>query len=152
MTGREPKLDNDVFFVCSLIEHIGRVTKNRRSDVVSAIGRDRIAHYIELADVYHCMPIEHTADDIIEKHGIAAGGFDNTAGIPRVPTVFDIGKVFKRLIISVAQDSGISAADALVEVYSSWISDKISDYGCSMFYENPQYLYLSYLEGEPLRD
>ena len=39
-----------------------------------------------------------------------------------------------------------------MSVYTSWISDKISDYGCSMFYENPEYLYLSYVEGEPLKD
>jgi len=42
--------------------------------------------------------------------------------------------------------------EALYEVYTSWISDKISDYNCSMFYESPEYLYLSYVEGEPLRD
>ncbi|MCL2087761.1 MAG: hypothetical protein FWH05_09260 [Oscillospiraceae bacterium] len=35
MTGREPKLDNDLFYVCALIEHIGRATKNRRADVVT---------------------------------------------------------------------------------------------------------------------
>lgn len=152
MIGREPKLDNDIFFVCSLIEHIGRVTKNRRADVVSALGKNTIAKCIELADVYHCEPIEYTAEDLIEQHDIVTGRFDNTAGIDRVPTVFDIGKVYKRLIVNVSENNKIAPVDALIEVYGSWISDKISDYSCSMFYENPEYLYLSYVEGEPLRD
>ena len=152
MIGREPKLDNDVFFVCSLIEYIGRITKNRRAEIVNALGKEAVAHYLELADVYHSEPIENTAEDLIEKHGIAKGFFDNTVGISRIPTVFDIGKVYKRLIISIAENSGISPVDALCDVYESWISDKISDYSCSMFYESPEYLYLSYLEGEPLRD
>lgn len=29
---------NDLFYVCSLIEYIGRVTKNRRGAVVGALG------------------------------------------------------------------------------------------------------------------
>ena len=152
MTGREPKLDNDMFFVCSLIEHIGRATKNRRADVVSALGKETLAQYLELADVYHCEPIENTASDLIEKRGIVTGVFDNTAGNFNVPTIFDIAKVYKRLIVNVAENNGIKPIDALGNVYSSWISDKISDYGCSMFYESPEYLYLSYIEGEPIKD
>ena len=152
MTGREPKVDNDIFFVCALIEHIGRTTKNRRADVVSALSKDVLARYLELADVYHCEPIENTAVDLITKRGIIEGEFDNTAGNFNVPTVFDIAKVYKRLIVSVAENDGITPVEALSHVYTSWISDKISDYGCSMYYENPEYLYLSYVEGEPLKD
>jgi len=152
MIGREPKLDNDLFFVCSVIEHVGRVTKNRRADVVSMLGKDVLTRYLELADVYHCEPIENTAAELIEKHGIFDGNFNNTVGEFNVPTVFDIAKVYKRLIVSVAERSGIVPIEALYDVYTSWISDKISDYSCSMFYESPEYLYLSYVEGEPLRD
>jgi hypothetical protein len=152
MTGREQKLDNDLFFVCSLIEYIGRATKNRRADVVTALGRETLAHCLELADVYHCEPIENTAADIIEKRGIAVGNFDNTTGEFNVPAVFDIAKVYKRLVVDIIEHSGASPLDALENVYMSWISDKISDYGCSMFYENPEYLYLSYFNGEPIKD
>lgn len=152
MIGREPKLDNDLFFVCSLIEHIGRTMKTHRADVVSALGKDVIARYLELADVYHCEPIENTASDLINKLGIAEGSFDNTAGVPNVPTVFDIAKVYKRLIVNIIENNGIAPVDALNDVYNSWINDKISDYGCSMFYESPEYLYLSYVEGEPIKD
>jgi hypothetical protein len=152
MIGREPKLDNDLFFMCSVIEHIGRTTKNRRADVVSALGKDIFARYLELADVYHCEPIENIAEELIEKCGIMNGSFDNTAGNFNVPSVFDIAKVYKRLIVSVAENSDTTPVDTLVNVYTSWISDKISDYGCSMYYESPEYLYLSYVEGEPIKD
>ena len=101
MTGREPKLDNDLFFVCSLIEHIGRTTKNRRADVVTALGRETLARCLKLADVYHCEPMENTAAALIEKRGIAAGNFDNTSGEFNVPAVFDIAKVYKRMIVDV---------------------------------------------------
>jgi hypothetical protein len=152
MTGREPKLDNDMFYVCSLIEYIGRATKNRRGDVVTILGKDVITKYFELADVYHCEPIEYTAEDLIEKHNITGGVYDNTVCKYNVPAVFDIAKVYKRLIVTISKESGTAPVDALMEVYASWISDKISDYNSSMYYESPEYLYLSYLEGEPLRD
>lgn len=32
------KNDNDLFYTCSLIEYIGRQTKNRRVDVVDKLG------------------------------------------------------------------------------------------------------------------
>jgi hypothetical protein len=107
---------------------------------------------LELADVYHCEPIENTVAELIEKCGITEGAFDNTLGGYGIPAAFDIAKVYKRLIVGVAEHGGLPTVDALIEVYASWISDKISDYGCSMYYENPEYLYLSYLEGEPLKD
>ena len=44
MTGREDKKRNDLFFVCSLIEYVGRQTKNRRSVVVNAIGQEKLQH------------------------------------------------------------------------------------------------------------
>ena len=37
MTGREDKNANNLFFLCSLIEYIGRKTKNHRNVVVNAI-------------------------------------------------------------------------------------------------------------------
>lgn len=49
MIGLERKEDNDLFFVCSLIEYIGRKTKNHRSVVVNAIGKDKLQHLYELA-------------------------------------------------------------------------------------------------------
>jgi hypothetical protein len=87
MTGREPKLDNDLFFICSVIEYIGRATKNRRADVVNALGKDVLARYLELADVYHCEPIENTAGDLIEKCNIPIGSFETTAGEFRIPAI-----------------------------------------------------------------
>jgi hypothetical protein len=131
---------------------MGRATKNRRADIVAALGKDILTRYLELADVYHCEPIENTSSELIEKRGVTPGSFDNTAGDYNIPTVFDIAKVYKRLIAEVAKTGGVYPVDALIGVYSSWISDKISDYGCSMYYESPEYLYLSYLDGEPLRD
>ena len=51
--GREPAKDNDLFFTCSLIDYIARKTKNKRSDIVKALGQERLEKIYELADIYH---------------------------------------------------------------------------------------------------
>ena len=153
MDGREEKRENDLFFVCSVIEYIGRKTKNRRGAVVQKLSEKEIARLLDLADVFHCEPIETTANELIDRCGIAAGDFDNVALCKyNVPTHFDIGKVYKRLIVAVADAQGIALADALTQVYTSWISDKIDNYNSSMYFENPQYLYESYVAGAALED
>jgi len=150
--GREDKRHNDLFFVCSVIEYIGRKTKNRRADVVQAIGELEITRMMNLADVLHCEPIEKNADDVLSRRGISMGNFDNIAVCKyTVPTHFDIAKVYKRLIVNTAEAQKITLTAALIQVYTSWISDKIDNYNSSMYYESPQYLFASYMAGEPLQ-
>jgi hypothetical protein len=153
MTGREEKQENDLFFVCSVIEYIGRKTKNRRADIVEKLGEAEITRTLELADVLHCEPIEAIGDKLIEKYRITDGNFDNVARCKyNVPTHFDIGKVYKRLVFDVSAEKGKSLVDTLMEIYGSWINAKIDDYNSSMYFENPQYLFESYKAGKPLED
>ena len=63
-----------------------------------------------------------------------------------LPTYWEIGKVYKRLIKKVAENEKISVIDALMQVYNSFISPKIDDYNSSVYYENPSYIFESYRE------
>jgi len=38
----------------------------------------------------------------------------------------------------------------LIQVLSSWIIEKIDNYNSSMYYENPDYIYICYIEGKIL--
>jgi hypothetical protein len=151
MNGREDKNVNNLFFLCSLIEYIGRKTKNHRNVVANAIGRDGLQHIFELADVYHSENMDKLVFELSEKYHIENGIFDNIEDAKyAIPTHWDIGKVYKRLIINVSEESNKSLIDTLLEVYNSWLSRKIENFNSSIYYENPAYLYQSYLKGEPL--
>jgi len=151
MTGREDKNANDLFFLCSLIEYTGRKTKNHRNVVVNAIGKDDLQHIFDLADVYHSENIDKLSFELTEKHNIESGIFDNVADAKySIPTHWDIGKVYKRLIIEVSKKENKPIIDALSEVYNSWLSRKIEDFNSSVYYESPAYLFQSYLKGENL--
>lgn len=149
--GRESQKDNDLFFTCSLIEYIARKTKNTRSEIVNKLGKNKIDKIYDLADVYHCDNIDRVSDDFIIDANIVSGKFDNVADCGyAIPSCWDIGKVYKRLIKMVAEDEKIGIIDALIEVYSSFISPKIDDYNSSVYYENPTYIFACYKEKKML--
>ena len=149
--GRESKKDNDLFFTCSLIDYIARKTKNTRKDIVNALGKQRVKKIYDLADVYHSDNIDRVSQDFIEEAGIREGNFDNVGDCGyAVPTHWDIGKVYKRLIKMAAEDENISIVDALFKVYNSFISPKIDDYNSSVYYENPSYIFECYKENKML--
>jgi hypothetical protein len=151
MAGREDKNANNLFFLCSLIEYIGRKTKNHRNVVVNAIGKDDLQHILDLADIYHNENIDKLTFELVEKHDIKNGIFDNISSAAyTIPSYWDIGKVYKRLIIDISKKENKPIIDILIEVYNSWLSRKIQDFNGSVYYESPAYLFQSYLNGESL--
>lgn len=149
--GRESQKDNDLFYTCSLIDYIARKTKNVRSYVVNKLGKERLDKIYDLADVYHCDNIERVCDDFIDEANIEQGNFDNVADCGySIPTYWDIGKVYKRLIKRVAEYEKIDIISALEKVYNSFISPKIDDYNSSVYYENPEYIFECYRENRML--
>ncbi len=145
--GREAAKDNDLFFTCSLIDYIARKTQNTRADVVNMLGAEKVEKIYDLADIYHSDNIERVSDDFIREAGIRNGEFDNVKECNyAIPSHWDIGKVYKRLIKAVAEHEKIRIIEALFKVYNSFLSTKIDDYNSSMYYENPAYLLECYLE------
>ena len=146
----EPQIENDLFFTCSLIEYIARKTKNTKREVVEKLGEQNIEKIFKLAEVYHSENIEKVSDEFIEAANIKIGEYDNITNCKyNVPTYWDVGKVYKRLIIMVDNNEE-NYVKTLIEVMSSWIIEKIDNYNSSMYYENPSYIYACYVEGKVL--
>ena len=151
MTGRENENENNLFFLCSLIEYISRKTRNHRNVVVNSIGKDDLQRIFDLADIYHSENMDKLVFEFTEKYNIENGIFDNVATAKySIPTHWDIGKVYKRLIIDISKKENKPLIDALSDVYNSWLSRKIEDFNSSIYYESPQYLFQSFLVGESL--
>ncbi|MBU5484113.1 hypothetical protein KQI86_07205 [Clostridium sp. MSJ-11] len=55
---------NDLFYVCCLIEFIGRKSKNRRSTIVQILGKKELARQLDIAEVNHCLSFEQVSDEI----------------------------------------------------------------------------------------
>lgn len=140
---------DDLFYVCSLIEFIGRETKNKRGYIVSILGENGIQKQLQDAQVNHSLSFVQVADELIEQYKISPGTFDTISKCKYpIPSVTAIGKVYQRLILECAEPG--SEVQELLKVFQSFISDEISDFSTNVYYSNPSYLKCSYDAGELL--
>lgn len=141
--------NDDLFFLCTVIEYVARQTHNHVRDIVNKLSDDDIVHQLRVASVNHCLPMEQICDEWIEDYNISEGSFDNVSSCRyAVPSVTAIGRVYQRLILDVMKENVI---ETLRKVYNSFISDEISDYNSSFYYSNPDYLKCSYEDGYVLK-
>ena len=142
------KNNSDLFYTCSLIEFIGRQQKLKRSKFVRWIGKANLDRIYRYADVFHCEPIAKTADDFISNLNIPSGDFDNVASCRyTVPDYWTIGEVYERLIEDVTPDDDEHIIIRLIDVYTSWIDDAISNYNTDFYYQSRDYIYQCYQTG-----
>jgi uncharacterized protein YcsI (UPF0317 family) len=139
------KNNNNLFYTCSLIELIGRITKNTRKDVVEYLGDDLKRIYSH-ADVFHCEPIEKVADDFIGRNAVKKGDYDpaSKAKYP-VPDYWDIGEVFQRLIEDTSDEEHV--VEGIRKVFSSWIAERILNFNSDLFYQPREYIAECYRAG-----
>ena len=88
-------------------------------------------------------------DEVISYYGIEQGNFDTVTGCKySVPSFLDIGKLYSIMIEDCA-NSGEEVQE-LLKIFSSFISDEISNFNTDLYYQNPDYLEWSYREGKLL--
>lgn len=142
------KNDSALFYTCSLIEYIGRITKQRRSVVVKYLGAANVKRIYKYADVFHCDPIEKVSDEFINIANIPEDSFDNVKKCRyEVPDYWTIGEVYERLIEDIEEKTGKDTVSLLMEIYSSWIDSAISNYNTDFYYQSREYICECYLEG-----
>lgn len=138
----ESEEDKKLFYICALIDYIARKTKNKRSVIVDVLGQERIGRAGELADFYGNSNLEEVCRVLMKESQIEPGDFDNVGACQYdIPSHWDIGRVYKRLIKQVVKVKNVDEVDAIFEVYHSFISDKIDDYNSIVYCENPDYIF-----------
>lgn len=143
------KNNDRLFYICSLIEYIGRTQRQTRKAVIDYLGREQIERIYEYADVFHCEPIEKVAGELIATCHIERGIFDNVSECCyRVPDYWDIGEVHARLIEDCFADSEVT--EGIIQIYHSWIEPYIADYNTDLYYQPRDYIAACYKEGEIL--
>ena len=140
---------NDIYYVCCMIEFTSRKTKNHRSTVAKKLGISGIQQELSDAAVSHCLSFEEVAEEWTLRYGIPEGDFD-TVGNCRyeVPSVTSIGRVYLRLIEAIPDD--VPDEEKILTVFTSFISDAISDFNSSVYYSSPDYLRCSFEDGRLL--
>ena len=147
MTDQEKE---NIYYVCALVEFVGRRTQNTNREIIKMVGKTELARQLEIADTSHCLSFEEVGDELIEACEITMGTFDSVRTCEYdVPSYISIGGVYSDLIIElIEKENNLNSVDVMYDVFTSFISDEISNFNTSTFYENPSFIYHSYLKGE----
>ena len=97
----------------------------------------------------HGISFEQVSDELIEDFNIQDGMFDTVNECRyEVPSVTSIGMLYQELVLAIMPEE--DAAQGIIDIFSSFITDEISDFNSNVYYTNPDYLRCSYLEGRML--
>ena len=98
----EDILENDLFFICYMIEKVARSLRQHNCYVVNTIGEQEMYHLLSCANVLHCENSDKVAYDWKHDYSLQQGKFDITDVDPelvtRIPTELEMGAVYQRLI------------------------------------------------------
>lgn len=144
-------MDNDLYYLCGLIEYLSRRTHNFPREIVRCLGKTQLRRIYECAEAYHCDILSEVAQELVEEYNIPNGqNFNDITCEGRCPTYWEIGRVYARLIQTLSDEEQRDIIDVLLEVYNSFLSPLIENFNLDIFYQSPQYHLASYRQGEPL--
>ena len=142
--------ENDLYFICYMIERVARTLKVRNKEVVNKIGYKELARKISLASALHCENPLKVVADWIEEYELQKGDFDITDVdrelVDNIPTETQIGKVYTRLILNTLTGDE-DYVQGLIRVYNDEICETIDNYNCSAYYEPTPVIVRSYYNG-----
>lgn len=134
--------EDDLYFICYMIERVARNLHQRNQYVVNAIGKDELYHLISCANVLHSENPQKVEDEWIDNYKLEKGDFDITKVdeelASKIPTPLEMGAVYQRLITDTL-DEKEDYVDGIIRVYNDDICNTIDNYNCSAFYE-PSYV------------
>ncbi|MCH5185991.1 MAG: hypothetical protein J1F64_07695 [Oscillospiraceae bacterium] len=143
--------ENDLYFICYIIERIAREIHQKNKYVVNKIGYDELVKKISVANVLHCENPLKIVDEWINDYNLEHGDFDITAVdkdlADIIPTPTQMGKVYTRLILRTLGNEE-DYIEGMVRVYNNPICEKIDNYNCSAFYEPSYVITRAYIEGD----
>ena len=140
------EIDNDVYFVCFIIEMLRRGMEDTCGNIVRKIGLEKIRHLLEFADVYHCLTPEQVCGELEEEFKLTRGNHPVLFDEPeRIPSDLKIGKQYAEIVCICHPDD---LALGIYNVMSSHITDEISDFRTATFYSSLDWLIDSYKAGE----
>ena len=116
--------ENDLYFLCYMIERVARKLHQKNKYVVNSITKDEWVRLISLANVLHCENPLKIEDEWIEEYKLVKGNFDITNVdlelVDEIPSETQMGKVYTRLILSTLQPEE-DYIDGMIRVYNDEI-------------------------------
>lgn len=137
--------------ICFLIEKVSRHIHQRNAYVVNKLGYDPLYHLISVANVLHFENSNQVVCDVIEEYGLEQGDFHienvNRELCTNIPTEFDMGKVYTRLIVDTLYPDE-DYIKGILRIYNDEICRTLDDYNNGSYYEPSYVIARAYKNGE----
>lgn len=142
--------ENDLYFLCYMIERVARKLHQRNYYVVNHIAKTEWIRLISLANVLHCENPLKIEDEWIKEYKLEKGEYNicdvNSKLVEHIPTETQMGKVYTRLIVDTLLKEE-NYIDGLIRVYNNEICNTLDNYNCSAYYEPSYVIARAYNEG-----
>ena len=142
--------ENDLYFICYMIERVARKLHQHNKYVVNSVEPAEWRRLISLANVLHCENPLKVEQELIDEYELKAVTFDITNVdkelVDEIPRETQIGKVYTRLILSTLGENE-DYIDGLIRVYNDEICETIDNYNASAYYEPSYVITRAYNEG-----
>ena len=144
---RSKEYDN-MFYLCWIIERANRTTNLPHKDLVEKIGEERLQHYFNYAEAFHCENPDKVVGELAEELGLA-----------EPPLYHELPEERKKPLFSKAAKSSARVIDELYkeryvkgvyEYYTSFLPPLLADYRNNLYWSSKEYLVACYREGELL--
>ena len=142
--------ENDLYFLCYMIERVARKLHQKNKYIVNSIPKAEWERLISIANVLHCenpLKIEH---EWIEEYRLEKGDFDvediDPELVDKIPSETQMGKVYTRLILSTLQPEE-DYIDGMLRINNDEICDTIDNYNSSAYYEPSYVITRAYNDG-----
>lgn len=134
--------DNDLYFLCYMIERVARRLRQKNRYVVNHITKEEWRRTISLASVLHSENPLKIENEWITEYHLEKGEFDITDVNPElvdvIPSETQMGKVYMRLILSTLKPEE-DYIDGMLRIYNDDICEALDNYNSSAYYE-PSYI------------
>jgi len=144
---RNKEYDN-MFYLCWLVERMHRTTALPHAELVTRMGKQKLQHYFNYAEVFHCENPDQTIGELAEDLGLPTPPlYSELSDEKDKPRFSKIAKSAARIIREVHHDNYV---EGTFKFFTSFLPPLIADYPNNLYWSSKEYLVACYQEGKLL--
>ena len=145
---RSKKYDN-MFYLCWLLERLHRSTSLPHKNLVEMMGMERLLHYYDYAEAYHCENPDKVVGELADEMGLPAPLlFSHLPDEKKNPPFSKMAKSSARVINDLYKDDYY--IQGVYDYYTSFLPPILADSANNLYWSSKEYLVACYKEGEIL--
>ena len=138
-----------MFYLCWLLERLNRATDLPHKNIVEMMGTEKLRHYYDYADAYHCENPDKVVGEWADEMGLPVPPlFDQLPEAKKHPPFSKMAKSSARVIHDLYSDDHY--IQGVHDYYTSFLPPMLADSNNNLYWSSKEYLVACYQEGKLL--